>query len=850
MKTTIKTTLLSMILVFLFLIPQSSITHTDSFFERDKKEIPGDWLLAQRVYPYDHLNSNAYEASREQTIAIQQKSSQLKSSGENWEFVGPQSIGGRITDIEMHSSDLETIYAGTASGGIYRSKDQGKVWEQIFDDYPTQAIGDIGIAETDKNILYVGTGEPNCGHGSITYDGYGVYKSTDGGDSFFHVGLENAGGIGRVEVDPQDADRVFVACMGNLFANNPERGIYRTKDGGVTWENVLYISDKTGGIDLEIHPTHPDTIYATMWERRRHATHRSYGGETSGLFRSYDGGDSWEELTNGLPTGNIGRIGIGMSKSHPNIIYSYYVGGDTYWIDCFKTTDGGDSWFATNSEIHGWYWGGKIHVDPTNPDRVWSCGAPMYRSTDGANTWTRIYDLHADQHAIYCHPKDPNFVVIGNDGGVYLSANGTLENFKVMTIPITQFYTCEVNPHNPDEIMGGSQDNMNLRGNVNDLMDWEWLPGGDGFVIRVDPRDENYLYVEGQWGNFFRSTDGGESFTNAAPTGENRFNWKTPYILDPKNPEILYLGAHKIYKSTDHAESWIAISDDLTNGDLNSADQSTNRWVFGTITSIAVSLLNTNIIYAGTDDGNVWINTQESGNENWVKISENLPNRWVTCIATDPYDENTAYITYSGIRYFDHVPHVYKTTDLGQTWTDISGNLPDFPVNNIQIDPDLKDTYYVATDGGVFISINAGNQWNLLGGGLPKAAILDLTLNSPTRTLLAATYGRSLWRINLANSTSSQTIATSIEDMKIYPNPAQAELTIQFNLDSEQSGQLVIFDIGGKQVKVIKEGTFNRGSNTFQWNGTNGSNKRTAGIYICRLYTNKVTLAKRIQINN
>ncbi len=848
MKTCIRLLVFLLIIISLFSQKQTIRKQFINMPEEFGKTIPSDWLMAQRVYPYERLNPDAYEASRQQAITIQKESARMKSSGENWEFVGPLSVGGRITDVEMHSSDLQTIFACAASGGIYRSKNQGKIWESIFDDYETSAIGDMAIAETDKNILYVGTGEPNCGHGSITYDGYGVYKSTDGGDSFFHVGLENAGGIGRVEVDPQNADRVFVACMGNLFANNPERGIYRTKDGGITWENVLFISDSTGGIDLEIHPTNPDTIYASMWERIRHATHRSYGGETSGLFRSYDGGDNWEELTVGLPTEKIGRIGIGISKSNPNILYSYYVGEDSYWIGCFKSIDGGDSWVGPNSLVHGWYWGGKIQVDPTNPDRLWASSISLWRSLDGANTWTQIYDLHADQHGIYCHPLNPDLVITGNDGGVYISTDGTLENHKVLTLPITQFYTCEVNPHNPDDIMGGTQDNSNVRGSVNDFMDWtNHLPGGDGFVIRIDPSDENYMYVEGFWGRFFRSTDGGESFTSSPPTGNIRFNWKTPFVLDPKDPSILYLGSQKVHKSIDHAETWAEISGDLTNGNLNS-DEDPYSWRFGTITSLAVSPLNSDIIYAGTDDGNVWINSNASGNYDWIKISEGLPKRWVTCVAADPYDENTAYVCYSGIRYFDHVPHVFKTMDKGASWINISGNLPDFPVNNIQIDPDLSDTYYVATDGGVFYTEDGGSNWDLLGGGIPAVAVLDLTLHGASRTLTAATYGRGLYRINLAGTSGISDSPDLVEDLNVYPNPAQGDINIKFDLDSDQNGKLLIFDMSGRQIRVLKEGLFQAGENTYMWDGTKSGNQRIAGTYICRLVTDKTTFAKQIQV--
>lgn len=796
---------------------------------------PTDWLLVQRIFPYEKMNPEAYEATRDQMIQLRSEAAKHKSSGADWEFAGPMNVGGRITDVEMHPSDLQTIYASAATGGIYRSKDQGKVWEQIFEDYETLSIGDMAIANTDKNILFVGSGEPNGGNGSITYDGYGVYKSTDGGDTFTHVGLENAGGIGRVEIDPQNPDRVFVACMGNLFANNPERGIYRTLDGGQTWENVLYISDSTGGIDIAIHPTHPDTIFASMWERRRYATYRSFGGESSGLYRSYDGGDTWEELTNGLPSGQISRIGIGMSFSNPNIIYTHYSSSDRQWIDVFKTIDGGDTWTATNSNIEGNYWEGKIHVDPTNPDKVWSGGVSLWRTTDGAASWSKVSNLWADEHAVYCHPADPNLVIIGDDGGVFISVNGSTTNSKVLTLPITQFYTCEVNPHNINDIMGGTQDRGTQRSISGDVMEWKSIYGGDGFVVKVDPSDEKYMYAASQWGGIGRSTNGGQSFRGAAPSGSNRYNWKTPYIFDPKDPSVMYLGAQYVYRSTNRAVSWTRISNDLTNGE--------QPWYLGTITTLAVSPVNTDIIYAGTDDGNVWVNAQGGGLNNWVNISEGLPVRWVTCVAADPYDESTAYVTFSGIRYYDYLPHVFKTTDKGQTWTDISSNLPDLPVNTIQIDPDLRDTYYLATDGGVFVSEDGGARWALLGAGMPNAPVLDLNLNQPSRTLLAATYGRSMWRIKLAGTSGVKDAPLYSGEIAVFPNPSLSDVHIEFSLPKVVSGRLSIFDLNGKLVRILKEGDFQSGPNKFSWEGSPAK-----GLYLAKFESAGFNWTRQIQI--
>lgn len=802
---------------------------------------PGDWLLAQRTYPYGHLNPKAYEDSREQMLEAQEALSKMKTGGEEWEFAGPLNVVGRVSDVEMHPADPNTIYACAASGGIYKSVDQGKEWQQIFDGYATLSIGDMAVAETDKRILYVGTGEPNGGNGSLTYDGYGVYKSVDEGASFTHVGLENAGGIGKVIIDPDDPDRVFVAAMGNLFSNNPERGVYRTTDGGTTWENVLYISDSTGAIDLVMHPTDTDIVYAAMWERKRHATNRFYGGQTSGLYRSTDGGDTWTELTNGLPTGEISRIGIALCESQPNVMYAHYSDSDRNWIDLFKSTDGGDTWVATNSNIEGNYWEGKVHVDPTNPDILWSMGVYMHYSDDGAASWSNVSgtDFWVDQHAVYVHPMDNQLVILGNDGGVYVSTDGSSTQYKPKTLPITQFYTCEVNYQNPEDIMGGTQDRGTQRSESGHPMEWESINGGDGFIVRVDPSDPNYMYAASQRGGFVRSTNGGASFRSARPSRNDQYNWKTPYVLDPNDPSILYLGGQKVYRTVNRAVTWKTISGDLTNG--------TKNWNYGTITTLSVSPQDSKILWAGTDDSNVWVTTDASSDESWVKVSEALPDRWVSCVVADPNDAQTAYVTFTGIRYFDYLPHVFKTTDLGQNWQDITGDLPDFPVNNLQIDPELSDTYYLATDGGVYVTTNGGENWELMAPGMPFAPVLDLNLHNPTRTLLAATFGRSMWRIKLAAGTGVQQTAASSQSLKVYPNPASEEVHIVFSLDAIRQVRVEIFDLKGRLIETIHQGVLPAGLAHLQWDGQSAG-KRTAGVYLCKITTGDDTQVSRVLI--
>ncbi len=514
--------------------------------EPDKpKEKPNEWFFMQRAFPYEKINHDAYLNALSQAKQMRIEAEANRASG-MWEFAGPVNIGGRITDVEMHHSDLNTIYLGAASGGIFKSEDKGENWEPIFDDALNLSIGDIAIAPSDPNIVYVGTGEANAGGGSLAYDGVGIYKSLDAGINWELIGLPNSGSIGRIVIHPNNADVAYVAAMGSLFDNSNDRGIYKTSNGGNGWSKVLYVSDSTGGIDLAINPISPDTIYAAMWERVRRPNRRSYGGQTCGIYRSFDGGQNWEELTNGLPTNasGKGRIGISISESDPNIVYAIYADRTGYFNGVYKTTDHGDSWIQTNDgalsgafSSFGW-WFGRLKVDPVDPDIVFVIGLDIYRTLNGGNTWSNQSgnNVHVDQHEVYIHPLDNDFVLLGNDGGLYTSTNGGNTWTHDETLPITQFYTCELDNQNPWRLYGGTQDNGTNRIIFHPDGNWERIYGGDGFFVLVDPKDNNYIYAESQYGGLGRSTNGGSSFLNATSgiSDTDRFNWSSP-LADRSN---------------------------------------------------------------------------------------------------------------------------------------------------------------------------------------------------------------------------------------------------------------------------------------------------------------------------
>jgi len=808
-KTFLYLSFLLMSCAFLLLNSEQSTGEIEGEESAENKLIPSDYFFEQRAYPKGKIDTKAAKdalAHRERVI----KNSVKRNN--TWQFAGPTNIGGRVTDIEMFPDDLNTIFVGTASGGIFKSADQGETWQPIFDDAASLSIGDMAIA-TDRTI-YVGTGEANAGGGSLAYDGVGVYKSIDEGNNWEWKGLADVGSIGKVVVNPNNENEVYVAAMGHLFENNAERGVYRSKDGGDTWEQVLFTSNITGAIDLAIDPSNPSILYAAMWERIRRPNNRIYGGETSGIYKSTNGGDTWIELENGLPNlpAEKGRIGLAIAPSNPNILMAIYADRFGLLQGIFKSINGGDNWNSVGNvgSVSFMWWFGKIFIDPLDANTVFVPVLELYRSTTGGNSFSNVSDnMHVDQHALFIHPLNTNFAVAGNDGGVYTSINGGTEWTKKNNLPITQFYTCEIDFLAPNRLYGGTQDNGTIRTTTGDLDDWSAILGADGFRVLVDPQDNRFIYGEWQRGNFFRSTNGGATFQGAlngiSTAGRN--NWNTPVAMDFNNPTTLYYGTQIVYKSTNRAASWTPISPDLTNG-----NQSGNI-TFGTLTTIDVSTVDGAIIYAGTDDGNVW-NTLDGGT-NWTKLSGNLPNRWVTDVATDPINSATAYVVFSGYRFGENIGHIYKTVDNGDAWTDITGDLPDVPLNAVIINPSNTDHLFVASDIGVFESFDNGSSWNLLAENLPNVPVTDLDFHAPTNTLVAATYGRGLFRAELLATTPVVDLPTLDLEVTIFPNPASDFLTVSFELEEAMEMSIYLVDLQGRKVKAIANKPFLLGLNQF-----------------------------------
>lgn len=840
--------LVVLLLFSAFFISSCKNTSEEKVAEKEtgKMEYPAEWMYNQRAYPNNYINKVAYKEAIAQSKQILANRSP-DAAGE-WTFVGPLNTGGRITDAAIAPDNDDHLYLATATGGIFRSYDRGVNWTPIFDNEAKLSIGDIAIAQSNPQIIYAGTGEANGSATDGAYFGDGIYRSNNAGDTWTNVGLPESNHIGRIVVDPANPDRVFVAATGQLYGKNNERGIYRTTNGGTNWEQVLFVTDSTAAIDVAMNVANTNIIYAAMWERTRKPWERDYGGLSSAIHRSMDGGTTWSELgaANGLPApdGQTGRIGIAVSESDPATVYARFTTNQiTNEFDgLYKSTDNGDNFTLVTSAgalsgidaNFGWYFG-NVRVNPTNAEEVYIIGFDIAKSTNSGTSWNTLGGMHVDHHALDFSRTNSNFMLAGNDGGAYFSENGGNSWTHFKNLPITQFYNIEVDYQNPERLYGGTQDNNTIRTLTGGLSDWQSIIGGDGFHVNVDPIDNKYVYAESQYGNLRRSTNGGSSFQNGTNgiNGSDRVNWNTPVILSPFSPEKMFYGSNKLYTST-RAVSWTAISPDLTDGLHPSGSLA-----FGTLTAIAASYNNLDVIYTGSDDGNV--NVTFDGGATWTDVSAGLPDQYITSIAMVPSDDMVAYVAVSGFKYLDYTPHVFKTTDGGQNWTDISSNLPNIPVNDIITYP-AENILFVATDLNVWYSKDDGANWIILGNNLPLTVVMDLKFHEPTKTLYAGTFGRAMHNYDVSDILDIGENELASNSIKIYPNPATSEFTISQSLSSE--GTVQLFDISGKKIKDLFKGNFSSNKNiTVKTGGI------AAGIYLVKVNSGKQTVTKKLIIN-
>ena len=752
--------------------------------EEDEEGEARDAYLDSRQIPGDVITPGDLEFAALQAAAIPEEVHGLVNP--NWGLAGPSNVGGRVTDIAPDPTQAGTVYVAVATAGLWKSTDAGVTMSKSWpDDFP-QSLGAVTVAPNGD--VWVGTGEVNPGGGSLSYGGDGVYRSTDHGATWTRIGLAGSSTIGAIRFDPQNPNIVYAASAGSLFAPAGVRGLYKSTDYGATWTRVLAgLNDFTGATDIAMDPTNPNKMFVPMWDHHREALCRCYTGPGTGIYLTTDGGASWTRLENDritsfTPGDAIGfasstsstttaqaRMGVTIAPGDPNRVYvttgnwsqTNNGGGPTQrgFRGYYRSNDGGATFQTMTAANPGGdtVWTSKIWVDPQNADRLFVAGVNLRGSANGGATWANINNLHVDHHAMAFDPTTPGRAYEGNDGGVYWSlasgASGTWT--ESLNEPWTQFYTVDVSEQDATRIVGGTQDNGCLRSwNSAGVVTGAWGSYGgcgDGLYTIIDPSNQNNVYACSQFGVCSRSINAGNNstgFTNA--TTADRRNWQSPVVLDPTTPSTVYYGGNILNRSTNMAVNFTVISPSLSNPE-SGTDPS---YPFGTLTTVAAAKTNPNVIYAGTDDG--WLWGTRDGGVTWTRFTDPaLPTRWVTRVAVDPTDANVAYVTYSGLRNADNNAHVLRTLDGGAHWTDISGNLPFAPTQDVVVDPTNLNRVFVASDLGVFIANVAkakGNptvRWLRLGHGLPRAPVNDLEYNASTNTLYAATYGRGIFTLLL-----------------------------------------------------------------------------------------------------
>ncbi len=733
--------------LFLIACQQNEPNITTSF---DSKHEPYDLASLQRAYPNQTFDTRAYKKAFEEAIAKNQDRSTTPSGFDaDWITQGPGDAGARINVIEIDPANDDIVYLGYSGGGVWKTTDNGLTWNPIFDESPFLAIGSIEIDPTDSDIVYVGTGDPNIT--GYPYIGNGVYKSTNAGATWTEMGLQNAGTISKIQVDPTNHQIVYASSMGSPFVQNNDRGLYKSFDGGNSWTQVLNISTHTGIIDFVLDPVNTNRIYACGWDRIRNATNSYAAGGGGRIFRSTNGGSNWTLMTNGLPTNTaLSRSSLAMSATNPNTIYASIIDSTFRLKGVYKTTNGGDSWTTvTDGETNGlnnpvssfgWYFG-RVFVNPSNDNQIYLCGVRAWYSATGGAGWNLAApsgtgNPHVDNHYMAFNSVGDTY--LATDGGLYRRDNGGTIWEDIEDIPTTQFYRVAYNPHEINTYYGGAQDNGTQAGNASNITNWDRLFGADGFELAFDPIDDDRFFLETQNGDIWMTSD--SSGFQAATIGINnsdRLHWDMQYIISSHNRFLMYTGTYRMYKSDIAGNPlWQPISNDLTNG-------TTPGQIEPTISTVADAPMDSLTVYCGTTDANVW-RSLDAGTT-WTNISNGLPERYVTCVKGSPDMLNGVYVSHSGYLSGENSSHIHYSTDNGNTWTDISGDLPDLAINHIEIMPNNNgNVIFVATDGGVYATLNAGQNWHRLGGNLPYIVTYDLAINLAKNELVAGTFGRSI----------------------------------------------------------------------------------------------------------
>ena len=794
-----------------------------------------------------------------------------------WRNIGPTVQTGRIPAFVGLPGDIDTMYVSGAVGGIFKTTNGGVTWTAIFDDQNVSSIGAIAIAPSDPNVIYVGTGEGNPRNDASIGDG--VYKSIDAGAHWTHIGLTDTEKIARIVVDPRNADVAYACALGREWGPNRERGLYKTADGGRTWKQILYTNDLTGCSDVDIDPTNANIVYAGMWTFRRWAWYTESGGGETAVYKSFDGGATWTRLSGpaanrGLPRGLMDRIGIAVARSNPNVVY--VISETTDEGELWRTDDAGATWQTVsrdpNINFRPFYYA-DIRVDPQNPNTVYALAGGLYKSEDGGRIFGRIGGgTHGDHQAMWIDPTNPNRILSGDDGGFQISYDAGRTFDILNNIPFTQFYNVAYDLQTPYHLCGGLQDNGSWCGPSQTpgapgtpRSAWQNVGGGDGFFAVPDLKDPHLVYNNLQGGviSLTNRRTGASWGINPYPGGigssgqwmapqRYRFNWNAPIVLSPHDPKTVYYGGNVLFRTTTYGHSWAVISPDLTTNDKAKQQSSGGKIVTDntaaefhcTIISIGPSPVDANVIWVGTDDGNVQVT--RDGGKSWTNTVKGMtglaPNAWINKVEASHFDAGTAYVSASHWQDGDYAPYFYKTADYGKTWTKISGGLPARGWSHvIREDPRVKDLLYAGTEFGLYASWDGGANWVSIRKNMPPVAVRDIAIHPRDNDIIVATHGRGIYILDDAAPLQQIAVAMKREaylfSMRpairwaggggsfranprdwVAPNPA-AGAWINLYLRTAPAGPvtITIADKAGRTVGTIR-GRAEAGVNRFVWN--------------------------------
>ena len=765
--------------------------------------------------------------------------------------IGPTRESGRFVDFAVPPREPWTVYAATGSGGLWKSINNGISWEPIFDSQPVISIGDVAAAASNPSIVWVGTGEATTSRS--TYWGDGVYKSTDAGRTWSNMGLTESHHIGRIVIDPFNPDIVYVAALGHMYTENPERGVFKTIDGGKSWVKSLdaKVGDRAiGACDLVMDPKNPKVLYAAAYDKVRKPWTFNLAGPGSGIYKTIDAGRTWTKLAGGLPTGMLGRIGLDVYAKNPLIVYANIENGNKPGMsdadrlkelqegrasagmigeEVYRSDDGGKTWRKVSPEKQtigggpGYYYM-QIRVDPNDGDHVYVLTVGMTHSTDGGKTWSAPFRFGGDNHALWIDPADSRHMLLGYDHGMGVTWDGGQTWLHPDNLPLAQLYTVGYDMQVPYNVYGGLQDNGSVRGPASKrggraivFEDWQSVGSGDGFYNVVDLVTNRYLYNESQFGTLQRvDLYTGESRSIANRDAALRFNWSSPVLISPHDSNVIYHGANKLLRSSYRGEGWAEISPDLTTNDKTKLTVPARAGgppaggdgniQYCTITTIDESPIVRDLLYVGTDDGNVWVTKDggRDGEKSWTKLNDRIkgnPGYWVSRVIASAHQPGTAYVTYTGLRNDDFRPFIYRTTDYGETWASIAGNLPMRSVNVVREDPRNPNLLFVGMDFGLFVTIDGGRTWTEMKGNLPTQPVHDLVIHPRENDLIVGTHGRGFFITDISSleELSDSVLASDFHVFEVEPKvkwvtrTAFVSASANFNAPSEPNGMVISY---------------------------------------------------------